>query len=104
MAGGGGSRSRGSRRARARRKQGGLRCSCSPAPDDDPAAEAEAPVLHILDPGGAPELELARERIAAPELADTAAEEAADLVPGGRDDSSRRRKHDADDGAAFPTE
>jgi hypothetical protein len=47
-------------------------------------------------PAASPELELALERIAPPELADAVAEEIADLVPAGRDDPSRGGKHGAD--------
>src|SRR2546430_13579782 len=68
-------------------------------PDHDPTAETESPVSDVFDPGGTPELELALERVAAPELADAAAEEIANLVPAGRDDPSRRRKHGTDVGA-----
>jgi hypothetical protein len=53
-------------------------------------------VSNVVHVGRAPELELALERKAAPELPNAASEKAADLVPAGRDDSSGRGQDGAD--------
>src|SRR6202011_1085905 len=92
---GAGSDSHASRRGRGRRTPAWPRRSRPPAPDDEPAAQAQAALTDILDPGVAPEQLLPLGWIAAPELADAAAQKATGLVPAGRDEAARGREHGA---------